>query len=83
LRPITSVDIYSSVTPIPYVFTGLLNGSPLFSVSAVQPNTVGNFVTVANPSSGVLIDTLLIELSNPATACCGNPVGFDNVAVIH
>ncbi len=76
------MDTYSSTTPIPYVLTGLLNGSSLFSVSAVQPNTFGAFVTVVNPSSGVLIDTLLIELSNPATACCGNPVGFDNVAVI-
>ncbi|MGD8869737.1 MAG: hypothetical protein PVI01_19105 [Gemmatimonadales bacterium] len=78
----TSVDIYSSVTTIPYVLTGLLNSTPVFSVSGVQPNTFGNFVTVTNPNSGDLIDTLRITLSNPATPCCDNPVGFDNVALI-
>jgi len=79
----TAVDLYSSITTIPYTFTGLVNSTPVFTVSGVEPNTFGNFVTVSNPNAGDLIDTLRITLSNPATPCCPNPVGFDNVALIH
>lgn len=79
----TAVDLYSSITTIPYTITGLLNSTPVFSVSGVEPNTFGNFVTVSNPNAGDVIDTLRITLSNPATSCCDNPVGFDNVALIH
>lgn len=78
----TSVDLYSSITEIPYTFTGLMGSTPVFEVSGTVPNTFGNFVTVSNPHSTDLIDTLVITLSNPATPCCSNPVGFDNVAVV-
>jgi hypothetical protein len=77
-----SVDLYSSVTPIPFVFTGLINSNTVFTVAGQQPNTFGNFATVPNPNSTDMIDTLLIRLSNPATPCCSNPVGFDNVVVV-
>ena len=76
-----SVDLYSSVTPIPYVFTGLMGSTKVFSVSGTVPNTLGNFATVANPNTGDLIDTLVIELTN-GTACCENPMGLDNVRLI-
>lgn len=76
-----SVDLYSSVTPIPYVFTGLMGSTTVFSVSGTVPNTFGAFATVANPNAGDLIDTLVIELTN-GTACCDNPMGLDNVQLI-
>jgi hypothetical protein len=80
----TSVDIYSSVTPIPYRFTGLLNSATVFTLERTQPNTFGNFATIVNPNPAALIDTLVIRLSNPATPTCpicSNPVGLDNVVV--
>jgi hypothetical protein len=75
----SSVDLYSSTTPIPYVFTGLTGSTEVFSVSGTVPNTFGNFATVANPSAGDLIDTLVIELSNGMGQ---NPMGLDNVRLI-
>jgi Carboxypeptidase regulatory-like domain len=77
----SSVDLYSSTTPIPYVFTGMSNSTVVFAVSGRQGNTFGNFATIANPQSAAPIDTLLIRLSNPAAPCCGNPVGLDNIVV--
>jgi hypothetical protein len=76
-----SIDLYSSITPIPYVFTGLLNSSTVFTQAGTVPNTFGGFATVT--SNGLqTIDTLLITLSNPATVCCAqNPVGLDNIVV--
>lgn len=79
----TAIDLYSSVTPIPYVFTGLRNATVVFTQSGTVPNTFGNFATVATDSV-LPIDTLLISLSNPAIGpfCCGsNPVGLDNIVV--
>jgi hypothetical protein len=76
-----SVDLYSSITPIPYVFTGLLNSSTVFTRVGTVPNTLGAFATVTS-NQPQTIDTLLITLSNPATPCCGqNPVGLDNIVV--
>ncbi len=80
----SSVDLYSSITPIPYVFTGLKNSTTVFTVGATEPNTFGNFATVLSLHSTDTIDTLLITLSNPAnpdTECCSNPVGLDNIVV--
>ncbi|MCC5641529.1 hypothetical protein LC607_00855 [Nostoc sp. CHAB 5824] len=76
-----SVDLYSSVTPIPYVITGLLNSTPVFSFEDTVPNTFGNFQTVANSNSNYLIDSLTISLTNPAAPCCSNPMGLDNITV--
>ena len=77
-----AVELYSSTTQIPYVFTGVRNGSTVFTVSNTQGNTFGNFVTVNNPSSLTTIDTLFIHLTNPAAPCCPNPVGPDNIVVV-
>ena len=77
----TSVDLYSSITTIPYTITGLVDSSPVFVLSGIVPNTFGTFVTVSNPTPAVLVDTLVIALANPATSCCPNPVGLDNIAV--
>jgi hypothetical protein len=76
-----SVDLYSSVTPIPYVITGLVNSIPVFSFNGTVPNTFGNFETVVNSNSNYLIDNLTISLTNPASICCSNPMGLDNIAV--
>ncbi len=74
-----SVDLYSSTTPIPYVFTGLSGSTTVFTVEGTRPNTFGEFKTVDNPHSADTIDALLIRLSNPAAPCCANPVGLDNI----
>jgi hypothetical protein len=76
-----AVDLYSSITPIPYTMTGFFQACPVFTVSDVVPNTYGNFVTVHNPRWTDAIDTLVILLSNPATPGYLNPVGLDNVVV--
>jgi hypothetical protein len=76
-----SVDLYSSITPIPFVFTGLKDSATVFSVSGTEPNTFGNFATVTNPQSAALIDTLFITLANPVTACCDNAMGLDNIVL--
>jgi hypothetical protein len=76
----SSVDLYSSTTAIPYTFTGLRGSTPVFSLTATQPQTFGLFATVVNPESAV-IDTLLITLTNAAAACCGNPMGLDNIVI--
>lgn len=76
-----SVDIYSSTTKIPYVITGFVNGAVAFTIDATQPNTFGKFATVVNPNSARQVDTLVIRLTNPASPCCANPVGLDNIVV--
>jgi hypothetical protein len=76
----TSADLYSSLTTIPFVFSGFFDQNPIFTITGTVPNTFGNFETV-NVASGQLIDTLLITLSNPATPCCPNSVGIDNIVL--
>lgn len=78
----SAVDLYSSVTPIPYRFTGYKDGMPIFDVSDTMRNTFGSFKTAFNPDySTSVIDLLYIELVNPFVACCSNPVGLDNIVV--
>jgi PEP-CTERM motif len=76
----SSLDVYSSLTTIPYVITGFLGSSAVFTLSGTVPNTFGGFATI-NSTSTQVVDTLRIALSNPATPCCGNPVGLDNIVV--
>lgn len=82
---LSSVDIYSSVTPIPYTLTGTLSGVPVFTSVGTVPNTFGNFATVANPDATLAVDAVVISVTNPAPNCppiCGgNPVGIDNIVV--
>src|SRR5687768_15675856 len=75
----TSVDVYASVIPIPYTITGTRNGAVVFTTSGTVPNTFGKFKTVASPDSSSPIDLLKIALTNAAPACCGNPMGVDNL----
>src|SRR5215510_12931093 len=44
----TAVDVYSSVTQIPWEFRGYLNRIPVFTVDGRQGNTFGRFVRVDN-----------------------------------
>jgi len=70
-----SVDLYSSVTPVPYVITGIRNSNVVFTLQ----NLIGGgglFWTFTNPQSAVAIDTLVIRLTNPADR---NPMGLDNL----
>ncbi len=75
-----SVDLYSSITPVPYTISGVRNFSVVFAISETLPNTFGNFRTVASTHASDAIDTLTIQLTNPVT-CCPNPIGIDNVVV--
>src|SRR5215470_12358493 len=76
-----SVDVYSSTTPIPYVITGSLNSTRVFSLQGTQGNTFGNFVTIVNPRPEAFIDARVVRLANPAAPCCENPMGLDNIAL--
>jgi hypothetical protein len=77
----TSVDLYSSITPIPYVFTGMREGVTVFTVTGTVPNTFGSLATVPSAFPLAWIDTLLISVSNPVSPCCSNPVGLDNIVL--
>jgi hypothetical protein len=82
-----SVDLYSSLTPIPYVAVGTRAaakevefGDTLPAVGVVG-NTFGAFRTVMNPSTGRLVDTLTLTLTNPAPPFSDNPMGLDNIVL--
>jgi hypothetical protein len=76
-----SVYVYSSTTPIPYVFTGSRNGSTVFTVSGVVSNPFGASSPVINGRGADPIDTLSIAPSNPDD-CCGNPVGIYSIVLV-
>ena len=84
-----SVDLYSSLTAIPYQFIGYsvqpvdggVNFTEVFNTTGTLPGTMGNFVTVTNPYSEISIDRLMIILTSPTTACCENSMGLDNIVV--
>jgi hypothetical protein len=78
---LTSLDVYSSTTKIPYVIEGLLGTEQMFTLLDVLGNTFGNFARVSNPSAEVPVDVLLVRLSNPSAPCCGNPMGIDNIVL--
>ena len=75
----TSIDLYASIIPIPYTITGLRGSTVVFTVSGTVPNTFGKFQTVQSPSTTAVIDKLQIKLTNAGPACCGNPMGVDNI----
>ena len=81
----SSVNLYSSITTIPYTFSGFLNSTLVFTATDTVPNTLGAFATVLNQYSANIIDALEITLVNPAGVCptCGgNPMGLDNVVLL-
>src|SRR5512147_938193 len=47
----SSVDLYSSITPIPYRFRGYRDNARVFDFFAIVPNTFGQFRTVYSPSA--------------------------------
>lgn len=73
-----SVDVYSSITPIPYTISGIRDFATVFVMTDTVPNTFGAFRTVTSTHATDLIDTLTIQLTNPNT-CCPNPMGVDNI----
>lgn len=83
----SSVDLYSSVTKIPYIIKGYLKSNLIFNVTGTIPNTFGNFATATNSRNTDVIDTLEITLTNPALLCCpnccsNNPMGLDNIVLV-
>jgi hypothetical protein len=82
-----SVDLYSSVTPIPYAIVGSRSGvkevefGDTLPAAGIVGNTFGAFRTVTTPSAGRLVDTLTITLTNPALAGGSNPMGLDNIVL--
>jgi hypothetical protein len=72
-----AVDLYSSITTIPYEIIGLRNSVAVFSMNGTVPNTYGHFRTVAHPTGLDTIDTLVVRLSNPTY----NPMGLDNIVL--
>ena len=76
-----TVDVYSSMTPIPYRFTGFLDSEVVFDVTGTEPNTFGAFATVENPYDTDTVDVVEITLTNPAIPVSGNPMGLDNIVV--
>jgi hypothetical protein len=82
----TSVDLYSSLTPIPYTIVGTRAASKEVDLGDTLPvgvvgNTFGNFRTVVNPGAARLVDTLTITLTNPALSGGGNPMGLDTIVL--
>jgi hypothetical protein len=75
-----SVDLYSSTSVIPYVIKGIRNSSTVYTLSGTEPQTFGNFTEVSNPHDDVLIDRILIELTN-TSGTTTNPMGLDNIVV--
>jgi hypothetical protein len=80
-----AVDLYSSVTPIPWEFTGYRKSAPVFTATGQQGNTFGRFVTTANPRASEPIDRLVIKLTQPnnttCATCSNNPMGLDNIVI--
>lgn len=83
----SSVDVYSSVTAIPYQFMGSRNNITVFTVVGTQPMTQGLFATASNTYASSLIDSLSIFLFNDfknilcGVTPCANPMGLDNISL--
>lgn len=82
---LVSVRLYSSITPIPYVLRGVLNGATVYTIAGTVPNTFGSYATVVNPQAATLVDTVYLTVTNPAIPTCptcnGNPVGVDDLVL--
>lgn len=77
-----SIDLYSSVTNVPYQFVGTLGSQVVFTASGNVPWAQGTFQTTLNPYSSAVIDKLVVQLTNPASFSDGNPVGFRNIVTV-
>jgi hypothetical protein len=76
-----SIDLYSSVTQIPYEIVGLRGRDAVLLVTGTLGNTFGNFRTVTNDRPGTFVDTLFIRLTNTTGGAGPNPMGFDNLVL--
>lgn len=75
-----AIDLYSSLTPIPYAFRGTLGGQTVFTSSSIVPNTFGAFATVPSADAAAIIDRLEVTLSTVQVSF-PNPYGIDNIVV--
>jgi hypothetical protein len=75
----TSVDVYSSMTAIPVSVRGIRPGVTVFQTETTVPHTSGRFATVSGAQPSALIETLVIQLTNPPSP--GNPMGVDNIVL--
>jgi hypothetical protein len=75
-----SVDVYSSVTPIPYAIVGTRSGQTVLSMSGTVPNTFGRFASISNPTP-LMVTEVRIELTHPFLAFGSNPMGLDNITI--
>ena len=73
-----AVDLYSSITPIPYEITGLRGSAVVFSMTGTVPYTFGTFKPVLRSAGRETIDTLIITLTNQPSVG-PNPMGLDNI----
>ena len=82
---LASARLYSSITPIPYIYRGVANGLTVYTAVGTVPNTFGAYATVPNPFADVVVDAVYITVTNPAIptcpTCTGNPVGIDDIVV--
>jgi hypothetical protein len=76
-----SIDLYSSVTQVPYEIVGLRGRDTVLSVTGTLGNTFGNFRTVTSDRPGTFVDTLFIRLTNTTGGAGPNPMGFDNLVL--
>jgi len=78
----SSIDLYSSVTPIEFLITGFLSSTRVFTGSGTLPNPMGTFRTLTIPPGAALepLDSLVITLFNPIVPV-SNPMGLDNIVV--
>lgn len=86
-----AIDVYASITHVPFEFVGLRNGTPVYTASGTVPNPRGNFLTVMNPHPSVSVDAVVIRVTHPPTpqlTCpappgqCLSPAGVDNIVLV-
>jgi len=58
----TSLDLDAYLSPLGYEITGWRGGSAVFDIAANRP--AGDFLTIANTSSSLVIDRLTIDVSS-------------------
>lgn len=76
-----SLLLYSSLSDVPYVFTGLRNGNVVYTTTGTLPYPEGEFVKVSNPNASDLIDALEIRLVDVYEWGQKNPIGISHISV--
>lgn len=78
----SSIDLYSSITPIEFLIAASRNSTRVFTGSGTLPNPMGTFRTLTIPPGAALepLDSLVITLFNPVVPFT-NPMGLDNIVV--